>query len=116
MYRFMLQQCQEKNDTEVEKVATIFSYRIEDRNGTSHDVMRFQQCEHQSSEEIVPAMRENSSAQTASKESEQTEECSEDRKKNHVARALVSMRGAKEQRGERHTCRYCAARHCCDLT
>src|ERR1700686_1502295 len=50
-----------------------FRIAIEDRNGTSHDVMRFEQCEHQSSEEIVPAVRENSSAQTASKESEQTE-------------------------------------------
>ncbi len=38
-----------------------------------------------------------SGTQTAAKESEQAEERAEDRKQNHVARTLVSMRGTEEQ-------------------
>ena len=46
MYRFMLHQCQEKNDMQVEKVATIFFIAFEYRAMSSELVMRFQKSEH----------------------------------------------------------------------
>ena len=98
----MSQQCQGKNDTQVEKVATIFSSRIEDRAMRSQLVMRFEKCEHQTREEILPGMREDAGTQTAPKEREQTEERAEDCKQDHVACALVSVRCTEENRGARH--------------
>ena len=104
----MSQQCQGKNDTQVEKVATIFSSRIEDRAMRSQLVMRFEKCEHQTREEIVPGMREDARTQTAPKKSEQTEQRTKNRKQDHVARALISVRRAEENRGARHAHRHCA--------
>ena len=102
----MLQHSQEKNDTEVEKVATIFLISFESLYMGSELVMRFKKCEHQTREDVLPCMREYAGAKTAAKESEQTEEHTEDRKQNHVARALISMRRAKEKRREDHAHSY----------
>ena|SRR5438477_8438138 len=65
-------------------------------------VMRFEKCEHQTREEVLPRMREYTRTKTATKESEETEEHTEYRKQHHVARALVSMCGAEEKRGDGH--------------
>src|SRR4051794_32784769 len=98
MYRFMLKQCQEKNDTEVEKVATIFFFVSTRARSRSQFVMRVEYGHQQTCANILPRVRKNSGTQTAAKDSEQAEERSEDGKQNHVARALVSVRGA-EQKG-----------------
>src|SRR3954447_17543785 len=115
MYRFMLHQCQEKNDMQVEKVATIFFIAFEDRAMRSELVMRFQESEHQSCEKILPCMREDTGTKTAAKQSKQTEQRSENRKQDHVARALVSMCRAEEEGRDDHAHNYSAARPCGEL-
>src|SRR5947209_14311084 len=115
MYRFMLHQCQEKNDMQVEKVATIFSISFEYRAMRSELVMGFQESEHQSREKILPCMREDAGTKTAAKQSKQTEERSENRKQDHVARALISMRRAEEEGGDDHAHNHRAPRPCGEL-
>lgn len=111
----MQHQCQEKNDTQVEKVATFFSSCIEDCERGSQLMMRFEKCEHQSREQIVPYMRENAGSQTAAQENEKAEERAEDRKHNHVARTLVSMRSAEQERREDNPRGYRTPRPCGEL-
>ena len=98
----MQQQCQEKNDMQVEKVATIFSFARRECASRSQLVKGSQGCEHQTRDQIVPAVRENSRTQAAPKKSEQAEHRSEYREHDHVAQALISMRQAKHQCGDRY--------------
>src|SRR5580692_6340782 len=99
MYRFMLHQCQEKNDLRVEKVATISSLTMSMCSWISKKTMRAKQRERESSDQIMPTMRDDSRAKTASHDCKSTEQRAEHRKQNHVARALVSMRRAEHYSG-----------------
>jgi hypothetical protein len=76
MYSFMRTQCQEKNDDGVEKVATISLAPFLHSHSSSQNVTRMEKSYRQSRNCIVPAMREDSSAQISSEQCEQTEECS----------------------------------------
>ena len=59
--------------------------------------MRVDESEDQSRDEILPCMREDAGTQAAAKNRQQTEQRTEHGKQNHVARALISMRGAEQQ-------------------
>src|ERR1700749_5171479 len=99
MYRFMRRKCQEKNDNEVEKVATTSS--LDSRPlapRRSQHVMRVKKRDHQSGESIVPAVRENSRPQIFPKQREQTEQRAEFCQEEHCARSFIPMRNSKHNR------------------
>ena len=57
----------------------------------SEKMSRMEKRDGQSGNEIVPAVRKNSSAQTAAKESEQAEERAVDCEQKHASHTFVSM-------------------------
>src|SRR5215472_5501294 len=97
---------------QVEKVATIFflgpskecalrsdrrALKVGDRASRSQPAVCVGKREHQAREEILPGMREDAWAQTATVKSEQAEQRAEHREHHHVAHALVAMRHAEHQ-------------------
>jgi hypothetical protein len=111
MYSFMRTQCQEKNDSGVEKVATI---RSDSSCGfalrTSQHVTSMKECDRQTGNRIVPTMRKHSCSQISSEERKQTEKRAEGRQQEHRAHAFISMSCAEHQCGKHH------ARPCCAAT
>ena len=95
----MVTKCQAKNDVGVEKVATIFSRLMLDEERFAHSssqkMTRMERRDGQTGDEIMPTVRENSGAQTATKESEHAEERAIYREQKHISNAFVSMRSAK---------------------
>jgi hypothetical protein len=61
------------------------------RFGSDH-VIRSEQSERETGNQIMPGMRENSRAQTVAMERQQTEEHAEDSEQNHSAHALIRKR------------------------
>src|ERR1700727_1725361 len=111
MYRFMRRKCQEKNDNEVEKVATISSESDGVSLGSpSQKMTRVEKRDHQSRECIVPGVRKNSCAQVSSEQREQTEKRAEHGQKKHCSRSFIPVRDTKHQRREHHASSRCAAR------
>src|ERR1039457_1351728 len=96
MYRFMLRECQAKNEWKVEKMATIFQGRITRGSRNSNEVVCLEKSKCQSREEVMPTMSDDARAETAPKDCEKTEESTEYREQNHVASALISMSCTEE--------------------
>src|ERR1700722_9535014 len=60
--------------------------------------LSFQHAQNCAAERIVPAMRDHSGTQAFPPPRQQTEHQSEDRNQEHACRALVSVRGAEDNR------------------